>query len=337
MRAAAALVVALAAGAALFVLAPDDDPPAPPPGRTSLAAAWPHAATADLPGLLLTPALFLDARTVVGTRPTPDGAQLRLMRGATELRRRPVAGAPVFDNLAVHGDALVWSESADGTATGIWAADLRTNRTRRLTADAGDVLFFGSRHDLSIHDGRVSWATAAGAGATAVRTVALTGGPVSTRVEPGSWQMSAWPWLTGEGALRNLETGKDVAVAAGGTELATCGPVWCRVMVTGAGGLVRIDVMHPDGTARQRVAGPAAGAALPDAAVLDRFEVLTEPQPNSAVTGTEGLLVHDITTKRTVDLSVAATAVHCRGTVLFWSTGDSPETTVWHTLDLATV
>ena len=64
-----------------------------------------------------------------------------------------------------------------------------------------------------------------------------------------------------------------------GAELTTCGPVWCRVLVMNGDGLARIDVMRPDGSARQRIAGRRPRAALPDVAVLDRFEILSETRP----------------------------------------------------------
>ena len=128
---------------------------------------------------------------------------------------------------------------------------------------------------------------------------------------------------------------------AGGGELTTCDPVWCRVMVLstvqgGSGGLVRIDLMHPDGTGRRRIAGSAAGAAIIDVAELNRFEILSEAGPNADLTGTEGLLVYDIATGGTVDVSTAVSAAFSCGGVLWWSTGDQ-DATIWHTIDLRTV
>jgi hypothetical protein len=353
-RAIAALIVALAAGVALLVYAPGDSKPKPA-ARVALAAAWPGAQRADLPGNLSDgpiyhPGIFLDARTSIGTAPSPDGtAQRLLVRNADgsvrELRRRPMPGNPEFSAFAVNGDDLVWTESADGTATQIWTAKATGGAARRLTADTGNAVFFGSQWDLVVADGRVHWAAAAPEGkpVTEIRSVALTGGAVQVREEPGAWALTAWPWLTDGGGdqsgttrLRNMATNRDVPVETSGPELITCAAVWCRVLVMNGDGLARIDLMHPDGSARRRVAGSAAGAAVPDVAVLDRFELLSETGPDSDLTGTAGLLIYDLATDRTVDVSPAVDGVFCRGGVLWWATGDQ-DSLVWHTLDLRTV
>jgi hypothetical protein len=347
-----AVAVALAAGAALFL--PVHRPPAakPPPGRAPAAAVWPKAQRADIPGNLadgpiFTPALFLDARIAAGTAPSPDARALRLLLRSgdgtlRELRRLPLDTNPEFGAVTAAGDDLVWTETADRGRLRIWTANLRDRRPARLlTADTGDALFYGSRYDLVVTGGRVYWAAAKGTG-TEIRSVALTGGAVRVRAETGAWALSAWPWLvdgadgTGTRTLRNLATGRDTEVRAGGGELTTCDPVWCRVMVLGGGGLVRIDLMHPDGTGRRRIAGSAGAAATTDVAELDRFEILSEGGPDSDLTGTEGLLVYDLRTGGTVDVSAAVSGAFCRGGVLWWSTGDQ-DNTVWHTLDLRTV
>lgn len=351
---AAALVVALVAGAALLLLGPDHDTPAPAT-RAALATAWPQAQRGQMPGNLpdgpiFQPGIFLDARTAVGTAPSPDGGSVRLgVRTADgdlrEWKRVPLGGNPVFDNFAADGDRVVWTESSEGERLAVWTADLRTGEPRRLTADTGDATFFGSQHDLGIAGDRVHWVAAAPGGkqATELRSVALTGGDVAVRTEPGVWSLSTWPWLsdaagdqTGTTVLRDLTSNREIRVAGTGAELITCGPVWCRVMVMAGDGLARIDVMHPDGTARKRIAGGNARAALSDVAVLDRFEVLSEPGPDADLTGTEGLLVYDLTTGRTVDLHPAVDGAFSRGGVLWWSTGDQ-DSIVWHTVDLRTV
>jgi hypothetical protein len=107
-------------------------------------------------------------------------------------------------------------------------------------------------------------------------------------------------------------------------------------MVVAAGGdLIGIDVLHPDGSARRRVAGSGASAAIVDVAPLDRFEILSETGPTSDVTGSAPLLVYDLTTDRTVDISADVNGVFYRAGVLWWVTGDQ-DNTVWHTLDLRT-
>ncbi|OJF12609.1 hypothetical protein [Couchioplanes caeruleus] len=348
-----ALAVSLVAAGLLLAYPPGSDEPAPA-SRTSLAQAWPGAARAEIPGNLpdgpvYQPLIFLDARTSAGTAPSPDGTGLRLvLRGADgtprELRRRPLESHPEFATMAVSGTDLVWTESAGDGPTEVWAATTSGTEVRRLTRDTGNAVFFGSQWDVVIADGRAWWAAAADdPEVTEIRSVPLAGGAVTVRREPGTWALTTWPWLTdgsgdqtGTTRLRSLASPEEVRVASSGTELATCGPAWCRVLVLTSEGLARIDAMRPDGTGRRRIADGTAGAAVPDVAVLDRFEILSEADPNSALTGTEGLLVHDLRDGRTVDVSAAAEAAYARNGVLWWSTGDQ-DSLVWHTLDLRTV
>jgi hypothetical protein len=354
LPAVAGLAVALVAGGALLASSPDEPKPAPG-ARVALAAAWPGAQRADLRGNLpdgpiYHPGIFLDARTSLGTAPSPDGATERLVLRAPddsirELRRRPLSTNPEFGAFAAGGDDRVWTVSANGVPTQIWTAKTTGGPARRLTSDTGNAVFFGSQWDLVLADGRVHWAAAAPEGeqVTEIRSVALTGGAVEVREEPGTWALTAWPWLTDGGGdqagttrLRNLATNRDVPVESSGAELITCAAVWCRVLVMNGDGLARIDLMHPDGSARRRIAGSAAGAAITDVAVLDRFEILSETGPDSDLTGTAGLLVYDIKADRTVDITAAADGAFSRGGVLWWATGDQ-DSLVWHTVDLRTV
>jgi hypothetical protein len=221
-----ALAVALVAGGILIARGPGDTGPpvaAPAPGRLDAATAWPSARTADIDpampdGPLFTPALFLDATTAIGTAPTPDGTQARLLIRAgddppRELRRESLEGNPQFDAFAAAGDDIVWAESGDRRpGTRIWAAARSGGAARQLTADTGNAVFAGNEFDLVIADGRVHWAAAPRAGTTEIRSVALTGGPVTVRAEPGEWSQTAWPWLTDETEhrLRNTATGRTV-------------------------------------------------------------------------------------------------------------------------------
>jgi hypothetical protein len=345
-----ALGVALVAGGILVARGPGDAGPpiaAPPPGRVDAATAWPAARTADIDpampdGPLFTPALFFDATTAIGTAPTPDGSQARLLIRSgddppRELRRESLEGNPQFDAFATAGDVIVWAESGDRRpGTRIWAAARSGGPARQLTADTGNAVFAGNEFDLVIAEGRAHWA-AAKAGTTEIRSVALTGGPVTVRTEPGEWSQTAWPWLTDETEhrLRNTASGRDVPIATTGTEQVTCSPTWCRAMVLNGEGLARIDLMHPDGSARRRIAGSGAQAAVNEVAVLDRFEILAEPGPTSDLTGTAALLVYDIATGRTVLVDPAADGAFTKGGMLWWSTGDQ-DTITWHTLDLRT-
>lgn len=352
-----ALVAALAAGGVLIGLPARHQPP--PAGRVAAATAWSRAQRAEVKGNMpdgpvYQPGIFLDARTSVGTASTADGrfSRLLLRRGdqtLRELRRVALAHNPDFYNLAASGNELAWTESADNHGLQIWAVNLRTGGPARLLAsDTGDAVFYGTQYDLVIADGRVYWLAAApdlGPGAdpvTEVRSVSLTGGAVRVRREPGRWALSAWPWLvtapddqTASTALRNLTTNRTVAVRTGGNELTTCSPAWCRIMVMYADGLVQIDEMRPDGTDRHRIAGAAASAAIIDVAVLDRFEILAEPEPGADLTGTQRILVYDLTDRRTIDISGNVTGTACRGGLLWWSTGNQ-DATVWHVIDLRT-
>jgi hypothetical protein len=300
-------------------------------------------------GPLFAPGYFLDVRTAVGTAPSPDGSSVRLLvrtgSSVREIRRLPDARTPYFANFTAAGDDLVWTESTDAAHLQVWAVNLRDGSpARRLATDTGNAVFYDSQYDLVIADGRVHWtaATLKGAETTEIRSVSLAGGAVEVRREPGSWALTSWPWLTNgldqpsTSRLRNMATNRDVKVDNAGTELSTCSSTWCRVMVMNSSGLARIDLMHPDGTARRQIAGSAALAAITDVAVLDRFAVLNEAGPASDLTGAATLLVYDIATKRTVDISADVTATFSRGGVLWWSTGDQ-DAPVWHSLDLRTV
>ncbi|MEU4423817.1 hypothetical protein AB0F81_24565 [Actinoplanes sp. NPDC024001] len=341
-----ALVTALlAAGALLAGGLPEQ--PSPAPARPTVEALWPSAERADLRDLTVEPLLFLDATTAVGT--VTEGGFVRLVvepagGPARELRRLPEAGEPRFDNLTAAGADLLWTESVGDRPVEIWAARVdAAGAPRRLTADTGNVLFYGNQHDLVVAGGRVHWAAGDGDDRTEIRSVALTGGAVRVRDEPGQWALTAWPWLTddvggqaGTIRMRDMDTGREVRVTASGAEWNMCSPSWCRVMVMSGDGLARIDLMRPDGSERRRIAGPGTQSAVTDVAVLDRFEVLSQPRPDTDLTGAAGLLVHDLQSGNSVTLADAADVAATRDGMLWWSTGDR-EAAVWHTLDLRTI
>jgi hypothetical protein len=352
----AGLAVALAAAGTLLALSPD---PKQPP-RT-VPQVWPGAERADLPGglpdgAMYSPVYFLDAKASLGTAPDPAGTTQRLvLRGADgsvrELRRLPVDGTPQFGGFVRAGDEVAWAESvsgADGTArTRMWVANVASGAAPRLlTEDTGDVVLFNSQYDMVIAGDRLYWVAVSPQGdtATEVRSVPLAGGAVSVREEPGAWALSAWPWLVSAGSgqtgpvqLRNMDTGQVTTVGAAPTELATCGPAWCRVLVLAGDGPSRIDLMRPDGGDRRRVAGGAATASVIDVALLDRFEVLSQSSGDqSAPISAQQLLLYDLKEKRVVVVADGVGIVQSRGGLLWWSTGNS-ETTAWHTLDLRTL
>ncbi|SDY06481.1 hypothetical protein SAMN05444365_101552 [Micromonospora pattaloongensis] len=355
------LVAALAAAAALLGL-PTETPQRPAaPGLVTLAGTWPDAKPTEIPGVLpdgpgYAPLFFLDAHASLGTAPSADGRQLRLVLRAAdgqvrELRRLPAAASPQYVGFVLAGDDVAWAESvADGAGLGrteIWAADLRTGAPpRRVTADTGDVVFFNSQYDIVAADGRLHWMSVPRdtQGETEIRSVALSGGPVTARTEPGQWALSAWPWLVSAGSgqtgpvqLRDVDGEQVVRVKAAPTELLTCSPVWCRVLVlSGEDGPARLDLMRPDGSERQRVAGGTATASVMDVALLDRFEVLSLVNSQTAVTSKQQLVLYDIQRKRTVVVADGVGSVLTRAGLLWWSTGDN-ETTSWHALDLRTL
>jgi hypothetical protein len=184
---------------------------------------------------------------------------------------------------------------------------------------------------------------AATAGGTEVRSVALSGGPVDRRSEPGTWKLSAWPWLvdgpTGEGGatvLRNLATGHDVPVARTPKSTTACSPLWCRVAAITRDGTTHLQVMRPDGSDRREIGGSAAQTVIVDVAPLDRFDVVGEIDPNADLSGGERLDVVELATHRTVEVSPAAANIAYRDGVLSWSTGPTGAL-ILHSLDLRTV
>ncbi|WP_326562382.1 hypothetical protein [Micromonospora sp. NBC_01796] len=354
------LVAALGAGGVLLALPTADPDPSPGTQVRTIEQVWPDARPVEIPAALsdgpaYSPVFFLDARASVGTAPSPEGTHLRLVLRAAdgtirELRRLPIADGPVYAGFARDGDEFAWAESVPGAdghgRTEVWAANLATAQpARRLTADTGDVVFFNSQYDMVINSGRLYWASVAPdeETATEIRSVALTGGAVSVRTEQGAWSVSAYPWLVSAGTgtsgpvqLRNLEQRKVIEVDATGSELVTCSPTWCRVLVLAADGPGRIELMRPDGTDRQQVAGGVATAAVIDVAVLDRFEVVSLADAQRTATDSQQLLLYDVREKRTVVVSDGSGLVLCRDGILWWSTGGS-DVTAWHTLDLRTL
>ena len=345
------LVAAVAAGSVLLLAPPGDKSSSVTPLTAGLA--WPRAQRGSLPATLpdgsaYTPAWFLDASTSIGTALSRDGAFLRLLirrpdGSQRQLRRLPVRGNPSFSAITAGGDVAVWAEGDGDLRPQLWAVDLRDGRPpRRLTADMGEARFYLSEYDLVIADGRVRWVAAAGGNeATEVRSVALTGGAVRLERQPGTWQLSAWPWMvdgvtSGAGAttLKNLVTGGSLAVRADPRAVTNCGPLWCRaVSLTEEG--TRLDLMRPDGTSRHKIAEGPMETVTADVGVLGRFEVYAETGGNADFSGNVRLMIYDIAGRRTVQISPDAANVGYRGGVLWWSTGTA-EVFLRHSLDLRT-
>jgi hypothetical protein len=342
-------------GCALLLAAYPAEQTPPPAVPVPAATAWPHAETATvsatLPdGMVYRPAIFLDARTSVGTAPDPDRQSQRLvLRGpeptVRQLRSRPLDRKPWFGAFTLAGDVLAWAEDEAGGHLGLWTINLRDGRpARQLTADTGAAVLDGSPYDLVIKSDRLYWAatSAERRDVTEIRSVALTGGPVDVHTEPGTWELSTWPWLvnglgdpTGTTAVENILTHQNLAIPRDIHRSTHCSPTWCEV-VSPVGDGFHVELMHPDGTSREPVAHGTALPALAEVAALDRFEVLSQIDLYSDLTGTKQLLVFDIATQRTVDVSRGTWSVSYNNGLLWWSTG-TQETPIWHALDLRTV
>ncbi|MEU0555986.1 hypothetical protein [Dactylosporangium sp. NPDC006015] len=338
---AAALVVG---GWLLFSPTSRDTPPsvAPSGAGTVTATLEPGVMPAKLAdGVIYTPLLYLETGASVGTAPSADGKAERLVfrEAATvrELRSVPKDLFPQWLGLTAADGILYWAESAATAAgpyeTRLWRAPLAGGAPVALTADTGGIVFFDSQYDLVVAEERVHWvaATPDDAPKTEVRSVAVTGGAVSTEVIDGRYRWSSWPWLVsvdpGAATLLNRADGQRRSVPATAAETMLCTPEWCRAIQETASGRNLVDVMRADGEGRRRVAGDLNAVGV-DVGLLDRFELLT---------GVEGeslrLLAYDLTTGRTTVLARDVGVVTTKAGLVWWSTG-SPEPTAWHVLDL---
>ncbi|MET7421525.1 hypothetical protein [Dactylosporangium sp. NPDC005555] len=341
-----ALGAALAVGGwLLFSPTSHEAPPpavAPSGAGTVTATLQPGVVPARLAdGAIYTPLFYLDAGTSVGTAPSPDGRTERLLlRGAgapRELRSLPKERFPQWLGLTAADGVLYWAESAATAAgpyeTRVWRAPVAGGPAVALTADTGAIVFFDSQHDLVVAEDRVHWvaATPDDAPKTEVRSVALTGGAVSTEVIEGRFRWTSWPWLVsvepGAAVLLNRTDGQRRQVPATAAEQVLCTPEWCRAIVETAGGRNLIDVMHADGSGRRRIPADLNTIGV-DTGLLDRFELLTGVLGESL-----RLLAYDLPTGRTIVLAGDVGVVTARGGIVWWSTG-SPDPDKWHALDL---
>jgi hypothetical protein len=131
-------------------------------------------------------------------------------------------------------------------------------------------------------------------------------------------------------SLLNLSNNAKVSVTTAPAEIAVCSPSWCRVAITGDSGLVGIDMMHPDGTQRRRIAGAEATPTIGDATLLDRYVPLATDRGDG---GGVGLSLYDLQTGRTDLVTTQAANVQGRDGVLWWSSGAGSNLT-WHAVDL---
>jgi hypothetical protein len=351
LRGPVGLGTALLATVVLLVLPAAGEPMHPAPAAMELA--WPKAKHAALPatlddGTAYEPGLFLTADTSIGTAPSKDHKWVRLLERRADgsvvlIRRLPQRRYPSFSSITAAGDTLVWVERAAQEPSSIWTSSLRRPAPRLLTADAGDIESDQSTYDLVIAEGRVYWTAAGEIGFIQVRSVALTGGPVTVRPEPGDWELAAWPYLvngvlepTGTTVIRNLLTGQDRIVRSTARATTRCSPTWCQVAGVDKHGARAVELMRPDGSHRQQIGGDDMAAAIIDPVVLDRFELMAQIDTNTQVTNHVQLIAYELATRRQVVISPDAFDVAYRAGVLWWSTGTDDEF-VRHAVDLRTV
>jgi hypothetical protein len=340
-----ALAVALAAGGWLLAGGRSSPPPGPAPAVASAAVSGPAPSTisARLPdGVEYTPLFYSDAATSVGTAPTPDGTADRLVQrsgsGDRELRRLPKAQYAQFLGFTTATGALYWAESValpDGAyETRLWRAPLDGSAPpASLTTDTGAAVFFDSEYDLVVADGRLHWIAAPpdDSPRTELRSVAVTGGAVTTTPFEGRFRHTSWPWLLSVDdqaplVLANPQTGERRTVTRAAAEAVVCNPEWCRSMVE-TGDRRLYDVRHPDGTARTRVPGDLTAVTI-DNALAGRYEIFTQAQA-----ATVRLVAYDVKTGGLRILGVDVGMTTARAGVVWWADRPSSPTT-WKSVDL---
>jgi hypothetical protein len=352
-------VLALAAGLAVVAWALAlGDPARPHPDGVSVpisvAPTWTARPTVDIAGVLAdgadyVPRLYLTPDTSAGIATSADGGVRVVLTRAggsvTQLRNHPAGDHAQVNGFAVDGDTLVWMETVTRagyqSATSLWRTTWTSNAAAvQVTSSTGDVTFAGFSTDVSIGGGSVRWTAddANNPQATQLWSVPVGGGGSGYQTIDGEYRLSTSPWLvsanSGPGSpvrLYNPDTGATVPVTTGPGDAAVCDPTWCRVTVSDAAGLVGIDMMHPDGSARQRIASSQSTPTVADPALLSRYVPLATDRPDGV-----GLELYDLTSGHTQLLAMHAGNVAGRGGVLWWSTGLGTALT-WHALDLATL
>jgi hypothetical protein len=348
-----AVLVVIAIVLVVVLIQPGSGPTASARATGSPAPTWtgpaPHSFSGQLSdGTAYEPRLFLNANDSVGVALTADGSAWRVLTRVngtlSELRRVPASDAPQFDGFAASGDTVVWAESAAKAGADVRTTVYRSNwrtgaKASVVTAGIADASFFGGSYDLVVRDGRVFWAVAGSGPVTEIRSVALNGGTVASTKLSGPFGLTTPPWAVTTGAgpgkpvdLVNLTTNQKLTVNTAPSETASCGPTWCRIAVLGGGALVHVDLEHPDGSGRRRIAGSESTPAIDQVALLDRFVAL-----KTDVTGAEdGLSLYDIDSGKTSLVAIGVANVRAAAAALWWSTG-SGGSTVWSALDLSAV
>lgn len=324
-------------------------------GAPGLAEVWPHARPFTFPAVLpdgsaYAPVAVLDDTTSVGTASSPDGNRSGLVQVGTDGTVRSLDWQPAADDLfldafAASGSQFFWMRTVTGprgeARISLWSAGRRGGTPVLLSGDVGAASFSNSGYDLQVVDGRVYWVATGAGGDTELRSMPVGGGATRIRRIPGQWALTAWPWLTSApgaagtpASLVNLDTGERRTVRTPADQLATCTPVWCRMIAGNATDPTDIVDVRPDGTGRERVGGPQDVAVAGDVALLDRFEIIATPDPDTATAiATERVTLYDLRDHRGVLLAAQATQAVARGPYVWWATGDH-ETLAYHGLSL---
>lgn len=360
-RAVGLAVALVAVVAALAVPAATLTPKSGPAGPQRLADAWPEALVTTVPGLLsdgssYQPLAFADIGTSVGraTLPRADGLVVRLVVTTSEqawiLREFSVDYPASIAGVVIDGGRVYWLESLwqpdSAGRTTLWYADLPDGEATQLVADSGDAVFMNSPLDLTYEAGRLYWIAATDDNShSELRSVAVTGGPVSVTPLPSNYLITTWPWLTttgrglrGPAGLLETTTSRRVEVPATEDQILACAPPWCRVTtLTPDWQVLERGVMRVDGTGYQVVNQFDTRYSVNEIPMLlGRFEVLGEI--GSGVRAPDQLWLYDVPASR----SVLLTNLYSRSFgsspdgLIWWSSGDN-EALRWHVVDLRTL
>jgi hypothetical protein len=265
--------------------------------------------------------------------------------GPPRILHTDLAGEASTDAVTASATQLFWMRSELDAAgqqhTGLWEAGRATGTSRKLAADIGTPVLGGSAYDMQVRAGRLYWLDGGqdGTAVTRLRSIPVTGGPITTRVITGSWQLAAWPWLVSApranqaARLLNLASGEQAVVRPAPGKIVSCSPSWCRLFPDNAAQAQDTMLMRRDGSELRRAGTRGATPVTDEVALLDRFEPMLAASTSNAASTATALTLYDVRANSSVVIDPAATDARASGGFLWWSTGDN-ETRQWHGLDL---